>query len=157
MDEKGTGMEGDRTSLDATLDDHRECMRIVAEVEACLDDRPDRDGRWMRRMLPRLEAMTDKLRSHFEEEEQAALYREVPEKFPRFAERLERLAAEHSQILASAADLLQHAGKLNHTRIHELREFNAGVQLLVARIRRHEAEENEVVLGAHWQECGEGD
>jgi hypothetical protein len=132
-------------------------MRVVGEVESCLDERPDREGRWMGRMLPKLETLASKLRSHFREEEQAALYCEVPERFPRFADRLRRLASEHEQILDRASDLVRRAGTLNHTRIHELREFNAGVQLLVASIRRHEAEENEIVLSAHWQEFGEGD
>ncbi len=53
--------------------------------------------------------------------------------------------------------MLGKAGSLDHSRIHSLREFNAGVQLLIASIRRHEAEENEVVLSAHWQEYGAGD
>lgn len=158
MGENRTGETPDRSSLDATLDDHRDCMRVVSEVEACLDEHPDREGRWMGRLLPRLEALEGRLRTHFHEEEQAALYREVPERFPRFADRLQRLAAEHGEILARAGDLVRRAAGLNHSRIHELREFNAGVQLLIASIRRHEAEENEIVLNAHWQEFGgEGD
>lgn len=157
MDDRDTNASPEDSSLEAILDEHRECMRLVAEVEACLDERPDRDGRWMGRLLPKLEALADTLRSHFREEEQASLYREVPERFPHFADRLQRLASEHAVILDRASDLVRRAGALDHTRIHELREFNAGIQMLVASIRRHEAEENEVVLGAHWQEFGEGD
>jgi len=147
----------ERAALDATLDDHRQCMQVVADVEACLEEHPDREGQWIGRLLPRLEALHGTLRAHFREEEQAALYREVPERFPRFAERLERLAGEHADILERADALVRRAGSLDSSRIHELREFNAGVQLLIAGIRRHEAEENEVVLSAHWQEFGEGD
>jgi hypothetical protein len=31
------------------------------------------------------------------------------------------------------------------------------LQLMVATIRRHEAEENEIVIQAHWDEVGVGD
>lgn len=157
MDDREANANPEDSSLEAILDEHRDCMQIVAEVEACLDEHPDREGEWMGRMLPKLKALAGKLRSHFREEEQASLYREVPERFPRFADRLQRLASEHSQILARATDLVGRAGALDHTRIHELREFNAGVQMLVASLRRHEAEENEVILSAHWREFGEGD
>jgi hemerythrin-like domain-containing protein len=157
VDDQKANSNPDDSSLEAILDEHHECMQIVADVEACLDEHPDREGRWMGRMLPRLEALAGTLRSHFKKEEQASLYREVPERFPRFADRLQRLASEHTEILERASDLVRRAGALDHTRIHELREFNAGVQMLVANIRRHEAEENEVILGAHWQEFGEGD
>jgi hypothetical protein len=158
MDKHGERPHHGDAPLESILDDHRDCMRVVSEVEACLDDAPDRGGRWMGRLLPRLEALADRLDKHFREEEQAALYREVPERFPRYAERLRKLAAEHTEIVDRATDLVRRARTLDRSRIHQLREFNAGVQLLVASIRRHEAEENEVVMGAHWQEFGgEGD
>jgi hemerythrin-like domain-containing protein len=144
-------------TAESALDDHRECMRVVAEVEACLDTHPDRETRWIGRLVPRLEALIETLEHHFRDEEQEALYREIPERYPRHAERLRRLEAEHGRILTRARDLVKRAGSLDTTRIHELRAFNAGAQLLVARIRRHEAEENEVLLCAHWEEFGEGD
>jgi len=148
---------GDRSEVEAALDEHRECMQIVGAVEACLDERPDREGRWMGKLMPRLENLSAMLRAHFCGEEQTSLYREVPVKSPQYAETLNRLLAEHEQILERIDALLHKAGDIDHTRIHEQREFNAGVQLLVASIRRHEAEENEVVLGAYWQETGAGD
>jgi hemerythrin-like domain-containing protein len=157
MGDEGTRPASEGSPLEGILDEHRECMQIVAEVEACLDEAPDREGRWLGRLLPKLETLAGTLRSHFRGEEEASLYREVPERFPRFADTLQRLLAEHADILARAQDLVRRAGALDHTRIHELREFNAGAQMLVASIRRHEAEENEVVLNAHWQEVGEGD
>jgi len=154
MDEEGGKPGLDAGSLESLLDEHRECMQVVAEVETCLDEAPDREGRWLGRLLPKLETLTERLRTHFVEEEQASLYRDVPERYPRYADRLKRLASEHGEIVERATDLVRRAGALDPTRIHQLREFNAGVQMLVASIRRHEAEENEVVLGAHWQEFG---
>jgi hypothetical protein len=147
----------DRELVDSTLDEHRECMQIVGEVETCLDGQPDREGRWMGRLLPQLQNLAAMLRTHFCGEEQTALYQEIPVKNPQYADTLERLVGEHGQILDRVDALVQKAGQIDQTRIHELREFNAGVQLLVASIRRHEAEENEVVLNAYWQEVGAGD
>ena len=40
---------------------------------------------------------------------------------------------------------------------YRLHELNARVQLLIAKIQRHESEENEIVLDAHWSDLGMGD
>ncbi len=42
-------------------------------------------------------------------------------------------------------------------KLYQLRELNAHAQMLAAIIRPHEAEENEMVMRAYWQEIGSGD
>jgi len=147
-----------RTSLQDTLDDHQDCMRMVAEVESILDRQPDREGRWIGSLLETLPTLADRLRAHFRAEEQAALYRELPVSKPRLAPRIEKLAAEHDEMLASVDKVIRRArGIAEPAEIHQLRELNALVQLLVATIRRHEAEENEIIMGAYWDELGAAD
>ncbi len=140
------------------LDAHRDCMRIVHEVEHCLDRQPDRGGRWLGELTDKLELLVATLEAHFGTEEQEYLYREVPVAFPQYADRLEKLRAEHDTILETAGSAIAAAGDLgSNEEIHRLRELNARVQLLVATIRRHEAEENEILLGAYWHDTGAGD
>jgi hypothetical protein len=155
VEQQGSDRPG--SSLDATLHEHRDVMQAVAEVEACLDTPPDREGEWVRRLLGSLPELADTLRCHFSAEQEGALYREVPERFPRFAHRLETLGREHGEILRTADDVIASAKSLRGARIYEQRELNARVQLLVATIRRHEAEENEIILSANWDEVGAGD
>ena len=149
--------EPDPPRLDATLDEHRGLMETVAALEQCLDTPPDREGRWRETLLESLTQLTDTMRCHFSAEQDGALYQEIPERFPRFAQRLRALAAEHESILADAEAALKLGRDGTGDRIYEQRQLNARVQLLVATIRRHEAEENEIILSAHWDEVGVGD
>ena len=145
------------SSLEGTLDEHRDLVQIVAEVESCLDRPPDREGHWIDGLVETLPTLVDTLRCHFSAEQQGALYCEVPVRFPRFADRLEKLAGEHEEILKAADDVIARSKTVGRAHIYEQRELNARVQLLISTIRRHEAEETEIILSAHWDEMGTGD
>ena len=130
-----------------TLQEHRECMEVVSELEACLDRQPDREGQWIADLVAKLEHLAETMREHFREENDG-LYVQLPIKFPRLSNRLEKLKGEHGKILKTIDRTTAMARRLNEPELHELRELNAHVQLLVATIRRHEAEENELVIEA---------
>jgi iron-sulfur cluster repair protein YtfE (RIC family) len=147
----------DRSSLEETLEQHHTCMSRVAELEEILDRHPDEEGRWIGRIRQELPLLRDTLSHHFKEEQEAALYRELPVRYPRFAERIEKLASEHDGILEAIDKVTAAAQGLQRPELHDLRELNARIQLLVATIRRHEAEENELIMSAHWDEVGTGD
>jgi hypothetical protein len=146
-----------RTDFDETLREHRGCMQAVAAVEECLDRAPDREGHWLGALLSVLPNLADTLEAHFSAEKDTSLYTELPVKCPEFAVKLNGLLAEHDRILDSARSLIGEAGALREPRIYELRELNARAQVLLATIRRHEAEENEIIMRAHWEESGCGD
>jgi hypothetical protein len=143
--------------VDEIREEHRGCMEVVAEVEGCLDCRPDREGRWVSRLLESLPRLATTLRTHFEVEQQGPLYRKLPIDFPRFAHRLEQLEAEHVRILEVVDGAVARARNLAGSEMSDVRELNAQVQLVVATIRRHEAEEDEILIQAHWDEVGVGD
>ena len=144
-------------SHESALARQRQLLHAVTDLEDCLDRPPETSGEWLgelQRCLPRL---VRSLRDHFREEEAGYLHRELPLQFPRFADRLRHLAAEHAGILTSADAACEQCGELQSAEMHQLRELNGRVQLLVATIRRHEAEENEILFSAHWDEVGAGD
>ena len=60
-------------------------------------------------------------------------------------------------MLDSLDRVIEMGRTLRQPEIHELRELNAHVQLFIATIRRHEAEENEIIMGAYWDELGAAD
>ena len=148
---------GNGSSLEGTLGEHRDLVQMVAEVEACLDRPPDREGHWIDALVEKLPALIDSLRCHFSAEQQGALYCEVPVKYPRFADRLDVLAGEHPKILEAAEEVITLSKTVGRAHIYEQRELNARVQLLISTIRRHEAEETEIILSANWDEMGTGD
>lgn len=141
-----------------TLKEHDQCMWVVAEVEACLEKRPDRDGVWLSELLEKLSRLEAAMRAHFRVEETGPIYRQLPVKHPRFADRAAALEGEHKQILATLRKVADKASAMaGEAEPYELRELNAHAQLLLATLQRHEAEENELVLEANWTEVGVGD
>jgi hypothetical protein len=148
---------GKTDSFQETLDDHRECMEVVSEMEACLDQPPDDSARWVARLLERLPGLARTMREHFEDEEGGLLYAELPQRSPHIAVRLAALKEEHPRMLDEIEKTIDIAGSLREAELHELRELNARIQLLVARIRRHEAAENELIFEAYWEDIGAGD
>ncbi|MEE8412172.1 MAG: hemerythrin domain-containing protein [Acidobacteriota bacterium] len=144
-------------SFQETLDDHRECMQVVSEIEACLDQPPDNAGQWVAQLLQRLPGLARTMREHFEDEEGGLLYAELPRRRPHLAVRLAALKEEHPRMLVEIEKTIDIATHLREAELYELRELNARIQLLVARIRRHEAAENELIFEAYWEDIGTGD
>ena len=154
---KDTRNEARRPIAEETLAQHHDAMEVVTDVERCLDRHPDLEGDWIARIGEELPRLAETLRCHFAKEQEGPLFRQLPLSHPRFADRLHRLEDEHARILRSIEDVTRKAQQLQDPPPYEIRELNAAVQLLVATIRRHEAEENEIIFSAHWDEVGVGD
>jgi hypothetical protein len=137
-------------------DDHRRLAGAITAVEEILDHRPD--AAWLQSMRPRLDTLSDTVQAHFQSEGNSELYRQLPIEHPRFAVRLAELEHEHEVILDLTRATLDMSGKLkDDPELYELREFDARIQWLIAFLRRHEAEETEIVMRAYWEEVGTGD
>jgi uncharacterized small protein (DUF1192 family) len=132
-------------------------MQVVAELETCLEKHPDAEGCWVAELQEKLAVLAETLKAHFKVENEGPLYRGLPESHPRLANRLRALEAEHGVLLTRLSNVQEQAAGLRDPEPYELRELNARAQLLVARIQRHEAQENEIVMEAHWGEVGVGD
>ncbi len=143
--------------FERALEEHRECMRRVAELESCLGERADSELRSLGELRGCLAAVSETFRAHFASEQQGPLFREFPATFPQFSFRLGKLATEHATLLAEAAELEARVEQLREAHAREMRSIEARVRLLVARLRRHEAEEDEILLSAYWDDAGLGD
>jgi len=144
--------------LDETLDEHRTCMRVVTDLEKFLTAPADPGGRWVEGLIERLDRLCSTLKAHFEAEQSGPLFRQLPLSKPRLAGRLTRLENEHAEILeAGRATRSRAEGLEDGAEPYQIHELNARVQLLIAKIQRHESEENEIVLDAHWSDLGMGD
>jgi iron-sulfur cluster repair protein YtfE (RIC family) len=140
-----------------TLEEHGSCMKLVAEVESCLDSRPDDVRGWLADLRRALSSLKDAMQQHMKDEEAGPIFRRLPERYPRLAAPLERLESEHPELQRNIGEVLKCAQALDNPELFDLRELNARVQLFVARLRRHEAAENEIVLEAYWDDFGGGD
>lgn len=138
------------------LDEHQHCMRLVAEVETILRE-SEGDG-WAASIHERLGILHEALGKHFRGEESGYLFVGLPEAFPRFANRLDRLKAEHGpmlQTLDEARDQARTFGEGGGEM--DARTLRKRVLAVISMLRRHEAEENEILYCAHWDDLGEGD
>jgi hypothetical protein len=143
--------------LDKTLDEHTACLQRITDLENCLDRRPDDPERWLSDLCDKTSKLREALGLHVEGEEAGPMFMRLPIRHPRLAARLAGLKAEHPRLLEDLDTVLKLARELREPRNFELRELNARVQLALARIRRHEASENELLIEAHWDEIGVGD
>lgn len=106
------------------------------------------------RLVPLLEDLRAELETHFAEEEGAGgLAEAVGASAPRHMRHLEALLAEHRQLLA-ALDALLARGQALLT--GPVREFVRETRALSRRLRRHEAQETELLSDAVHADIGSG-
>ncbi len=138
--------------------EHRSCIDAVVALEQILGRAPDRGGDWLGALRGELDDLAAALVAHFEDERDSDLYAALAMRVPQYSARLEELMAEHEEILTRLAAVREAAEELqDDVELYQLRELNAQAQMLAATIRRHEAEENEMVMRAYWREIGGGD
>ena len=140
-----------------TLDEHHECMEYIEALEACLDRKPDDPKRWILGIMEHLPGLAHAMREHFEAEEEGPLFTELAKRRPAVGSRLDALKEEHPRLLREIEKITEIAGGLHDAELYQLREINARIQLFVARLRRHEATENELIFEAYWDDVGTGD
>lgn len=137
---------------------HQDVMAGVVALEEVLSRPLEPAAEWLEALDRQLGALREILDSHFTDERQGELYGEMPARFPQFAGRLDSLEAEHAELLSRTDELRRRAAQLGpHSEVFRLRELNGRLQLLAAILRRHEAEENELLMRAYWDDVGTGD
>ena len=157
MEDEPTTRSEEEASLKQTLDEHRECMAYVSKLEACLDHQPDDSSLWIGQLLDHLPGLARTMREHFEDEERGPLFAELPQRHPHVSDRLDALKNEHPRMLVEIDKIIDLTGGMRDAEVYELRELNARIQLFVARLRRHEAAENELMYELYWNDIGTGD
>ena len=150
-------MTDGRTELEKTRDEHHGCMKALAEVENCLGHYSETEGSGHTEILDRLKALNTTLRHHFQGEEEG-LFRKLPVDHPHLAPRFTKLQDEHTAILELLQAVIRKKEAVDkQAEVSRPFELSAKVKLLVATLRRHEAEEDELMMEAHWRTVGVSD
>ncbi len=129
---------------------HRERRRDLGALDALeelLLRSHDSDAAWVTDLAQHLAALVKALHLHYQHEEEGALYTTVPREHPALARALSRLVAEHDQIL-DEIDVLSTECKARPLDEARRDRIALHAQRIAARIRRHEAEEEEIQLRA---------
>ncbi len=103
-------------------------------------------------LVAKLRALREMVQAHFAFEEEGGYMSEVLRKAPRFLPEVERLEAQHTEILRSLDGLTR--TNLDET---DAETFLAEVHDLIDRLVRHEREETDVVQRSVIEETGSGD
>ncbi len=104
--------------------------------------------------MDRLHVLDSTLRGHFESEEEG-LFRRLPIDHPELAPQVKKLKEEHAAILVLLQAIIEKAAGPGSNKANRLSHaLAAQVERLVAKVRRHEAEENELMMAAHWNTLG---
>jgi hemerythrin-like domain-containing protein len=136
------------------LQEHEVVREIVRRLELALEEgefvgaEPD----WGRRLYYELLAFHRHLLRHFELEETGGFMQEVVTLRPQAAEQVERLRQEHDQILKAVDELISNSDLLASGVSTSLMEFHGRFSQLLSLIKRHEAEENELIQRVFYQE-----
>jgi hypothetical protein len=133
--------------------DHRHLVGKLQDIELWLDN-PAKTASWTETLSATLDELCLFLRSHFQREESSPIFVEVPLQFPRFARNIDRLLGEHESFVEDIEriiDDLARSGELSEPRKQEI---CCRTRLLIASLRRHESEENEIMQRAYCEDIG---
>lgn len=150
LDPLPTAAATEPRSLIWVLDEHLDFAHDLCAVEALIlsrghvDTPTTRDdlAAWLTSVIPRLEA-------HANHEERSGLYVDIPRQHPIFGPTIVRLRAEHRVIAEGFRDVLAHA----HT--ENLQTLLARLAALIRIVRRHEADEDDILLEAYFADATE--
>jgi len=141
-----------RPSNDDLHRQHHACMAIPEALQRCVASRGDGDPTWRRAADALIAELCLALVQHFADEVRSELFVDLPRARPWDAARLARLAAEHPVILAGFADLRRELADLADASAES--RWIARLRAAIATLRRHEAEETEIMLIAGWDDLG---
>lgn len=135
------------------LEEHRQITRMLGHLDEAIDTTRT-DAEWAARVRHVLGDLIPLLKAHFRGEAEASFFREVMEGAPHLAPLLNRLALEHPKILAGFEAAEQLAGAVDPADVGRVSALKRSVVLAMATLKRHEAEENELIMQAHWDVLG---
>lgn len=152
-----TANEWDRPEIDELLEEHKEAKRLLTALEERLEVPTGQHGAWAAGVAGAIVPLLENLRVHFTNEEQGCLHTEVPVMAPHLAARCTELLKEHAVIVQGFERSLERLGLLSEEHIGDPQAVAARIRMVVATLRRHEAEENELIMSAFWEDLGSKD
>lgn len=146
---------GDKRSQ--VLEEHREVVQHVSELDAWAEPNTPRDEKWGPELSRRASIVIEHLKHHFSGEAEGSLFADIAKHAPHLMGKLTALTAEHREILAEFRQVAEHASALGPGDVKTAARIGVRARRAVAKLRRHEAEENELIFNTYWDDLGVGD
>jgi uncharacterized protein (UPF0335 family) len=138
----------DLSCCEDTLEQHRSFNPLIEAILLRVVRLPDEKDPWLADLTKRLSQLAELLGAHFADEELSCLFTDIPLQCPHHAEKLERLKGEHPMLIERLKTVLDGGEAL------DMAVVAGRVQRTIAQVRRHEAEETEIILESFWDEGG---
>jgi len=135
------------------LEEHRELTKCVTQLDEWVAPDAALGPEWGPELGRRVQEVLEHLRMHFAGDAEANLFNEVSMSSPHLSGRLTALAAEHSEIMSAFRQVAEQVTQLSGDRDQAAR-LALKTQSAIATLRRHEAEENEIIMRAFWEDLG---
>jgi len=138
------------------LEEHKRINGVVATLEQWLGDKKAPEE-WVPAVMHHLSELGEVLAPHFRGEREGALYTEAPVKVPHLAQKIERLMTEHQAFLTELGAIHATAQASMDPDAALMNSIRDRTVALIAALRQHKAEENEILMAAFWDDLGVGD
>lgn len=140
---------------EAAFLEHGEISEDVAEFEKWLESGESGDAVWAGRLGEQLAPLCNTLKAHFAGEESSGLYNKVPPGAGDYSDAIERLFDEHYDMIREIESLIQSAHAITGNTFEGDRQaLSRRARGIIFALRRHEAEENEILHKIYWGDTG---
>lgn len=139
------------------LEEHRTLTARVSELDDRVAQGAVRGPSWASDLQKLTLEVLEHLKGHFSGDAEGNLFAEISMSCPHLSGRLATLASEHSKILESFRQVAERAGSYRAGDSEAELRLCLQAQAAVATLRRHEAEENEIIMRAFWEDLGAPD
>jgi hypothetical protein len=138
-------LEECRPYVDHLLAEHRRVRRMIGQAHRAIvhSGGPDHDVS-VEEIVRVLRLLREELAHHFREEEAGGCLDEAASMCPRLSPEVQRLAAEHAELLAAIDALIAHAHDLDQSILCRI-DFGHSFDNLCRQLHAHEAAENAVL------------
>jgi hypothetical protein len=129
---------------------HATLLEHLRDLEKAVDPTHDHS---VADVAAQLDAVIVEIREHFRAEEHGGLLDRLPKAEPRFGHTVRRLIAEHRSLAESLDALIEIAATIDRL----TPEFREKVFSWIHRVRRHEIDEDDLILEAYSRDLGNAD
>jgi len=144
---------------DLVENDHRALLKALADLDNAFSELPEMSGfnQWKLERLWQLRDFLNQLQKHFDLEEAGGFNEELTRSAPQLASRIAGLEEDHLKITSDLNHILDVLKPVPNIESPRIERVKVRLAELIAFIRRHEAEETDLIQEALYQDFGVGD
>lgn len=153
-----------RTSewMETVLEEHRQLRLLISDLRTFLENPRPTAGKpgahsWASELAARLVKLHDGLFRHFRYEEESGMAEEIVLRHPRVSAEMDRLMADHPEILGELRSITAELLDYSEGRAPEDPALRTRIRSVLDHLESHEREETRMIQKSELREVGIGD